>query len=771
LGSPKLYETGQDTVIPPFDYQYVREPSVNYVGENMSRRDWIEFKLNVDGKTVFEGEKYTSIVRRPDHEITLGTLAPGKHVISLSLTANYESSVGFVLQQLDLIEYGNHEFEIIGAPEYAAKNDVCRVLLKTNRFNVSINASGKTYFFEQAGLHGIQLPPVKKDSTITLSSDTFDDSFFVRFIPEEKDDLYLSTGDIIFIQHDPESILKYLEWYIGNRIGNAICLRHAYRWGGGRTLNPEIWKKLIPLLNELGISYTLMVDARELPGMNANPGDKLLQGIGYLGRQAHENDGAFCYWGKNFWMYSSIPGAFVDIFSRNVDKGGIYPQMRPCRLDDGTIWYFDPTVASDMKEAAAAFVENISQSRGESTRHSGPSPLFRYFFQAGYKFLIAEQMYGPEEIVLASLRGASKAYRANGFGSHLATQWSSIPHDTQEHAERYFLSLATCYLQGVTQINTEEGLYRMENRYANHDRFSRNAELHLEAHTRFRRFLETHRRHGKINVPVGVVQGRYDGWNIFSEESVWKRKGDYWKFNSSEESFDLLKVFYPRSLIRAIYRFPCPVSPQGWYTGTPYGLLDLTPFEGDWKNYRVLIFLGWHSFENGDGDKLLAYVKNGGTLLLSRKHLSISTERNHATVLPDDPALDSLLGKGWRTATGIIRHEVGEGKVIYFADEAYPGDKVIREEYEYEMKSLGEMIMHEECERGWIKANEDVNFSVYDCEDGIRVIYLLNIRWWDKRESEVTLLLEEKEIPIRVREGNIHILKIADNQLIDSESV
>ncbi len=754
LASPRLCPKGGDNVIPPYDRQQKREPKYCYVAENMSRRDWAEFECFVDGKCIFSGEKYSSIFRRPDCEIEIGMLAPGKHIMTLNFRNDYESAVGFVVQQLELLEYGNHAFEIIAVPEHLRENEPCRVLIKTPHENLDLEADGKTYKFTAPGLHALILPPLREDvQTITLKANGFSDSFTVRKTLSGCEALYLSTGDTVFAPQTLPDMERFLEWYLGNNLGNTICFRHSYRWGGGRFMNAEIWRKVLPLLREMGMHYILMIDGRELPGKNANPPESLIAGEGYLGRQAHENDGAFYYWGNTLWKPEPLLEPYADIFSRSVDKGGIQPHVRPKRNGSRAWWFFDPTDARDMKEAAEAIVRNIADAKGDSNRHSGPSTLFRYFFQAGYEFLLAEQMYGPEEVILSSLRGASKAYGANGFGAHLATQWSSTPHDTPEHAERYFLSLATCYIQGVTQINTEEGLDRMEKGFVDHDRFGSNCLRHQEAHTRFRRFMETHPRNGKIVVPIACIQGRFDGWCCFTRDNVWKREGDQWKFGEAEESFDLLNVFYPRSVFSDIYRCPCSVAPQGWYTGTPYGPIDLVPFEGEWNSYQAVIFLGWHTFQSEDGKKMLEYVQNGGTLLLSKRHLSTALEHDSAPIYQAEATLNELLGENWHN--GMIRRKIGAGEVICFTEELFPANPQIRANYENEMKKIAENICRGEAEKCWVEANEDVNFSVYEDENGNRAVYLLNIRWWDKKSSTVTLTRNGQKEPIILEEGII----------------
>ena len=756
LGTPRLFPGEGDSIIPDFDRQQDREPAYRYVADNMSRRDWLEFECRIDGTPVFRGGKYSAIFRRPDFEIALGELAPGRHTVSLHFLNDYESAVGFVLQQLELLEYGNHEFEIIAAPEFVSGDEPCRVLIRTTRTGVELTAGTEKFHFDQPGLQVLRLA-LPRDGAETvrlrLESAGFADGFTVRRTAGGGDPILLSTGDAIYVPATPADMERFLEWYLGHRLGNAICFRHSYRWGGGRHPDRRIWERLVPLLRELNVPYHLMVDGRELPGMNSNPSDELLASPVYLGRQAHENDGSFCYWGNSLWGRSELPEPYADILSRGVDKGGIQPHVRPKRRGGRAWWFFDPTDAADMKEAAEAFVRNLADARGESTRHSGPSTLFRYFFQAGYRFLLAEQMYGPEEVVLAALRGASRAGGSGGFGAHLAAQWSSTPHDAPEHAERYFLSLATCYLQGVTQINLEEGLYRMEKDFAAHDRFSDCCRRHREAHTRFRRFLETHPRRGELVTPIACIQGRYDGWSCFCRDNVWRREGEQWRFGEAEESFDLLTVFYPRSRLESIYRCPCPAEPQGWYSGTPCGPVDLVPFEGDWGRYRALIFLGWHSFLPPDGERLLEFVRSGGTLLLTRRHFSATLKHDGAPEYRNDPALDELLGPDWRNASEKFRRRrIGAGEINVFMTDSYPA--AIRADYSREMRRIADRISAEEAARGWIKGNADVNFAVYE-ENRRRKACLLNIRWWDRQTSAVIRQNAGTELALTVPFGEI----------------
>lgn len=763
FGSPRLYGQGMDNVIPPLDHTQSRFPEYNYIGENVSRRDWPEFRILVDGKTIFQGKKYTSIYRRGEFEIPAGVLEPGEHRLEVFLCADYESAVGFLFQKVELFEYGNREFEIIAAPEYAKENLPLKVLAATNQPDLAIHWHGGETVLPEPGLHVLTLPPIPAgvcQKEITLVSAHASDSFTViQSVRGADDGVRLSTSDAVFIHQDRESFQNYLEWYRQNQVGNLMAFRPAYRWSGSTECDPEVWAMLQKYLNALGMDYTLILDGRELPGKNANPPPGMLSGPHFHGRQSHENDGSFCYWGNQLWKKEPLPEPYADLLARGIDKGGIQPHVRPKRTDQGAWWFFDPYKAHDLKEAAEDFIRNLADARGDSTRHSGPSVLFRYFFQAGYDYLLAEQMYGPEEFVLAALRGASSAYQAKGFGTHNATQWSSTPHDTPEHAERYFLSLATAYINGAGDINVEEGLWRMEKGYVDYDRYSRNCLRHLEAHTRFRKYLETHTRRGRMCLPFAILQGQYDGWNMFADQApLWLREGEMWKPGSAEKSFQLCKLLLPLNELHSIYKPQCPVAPCGWYSGTPYGAFDLAPCETDWNRYRYLVFLGWNTWSDEQGRKMAAFVENGGHLLLSKRHLSQSLLHNGEGVYAPHPLLSHLLGPDWMTQTGLSRRCCGKGSVVYFAADLYPAD--IPELYRAEMRSFLDKMIEEEQGRGWMCGGNAVETPAWDLATGERVFYLLNIRWWDRKTEAADLLIGDCRYQVEVPYGAIYSLTV-----------
>lgn len=759
IGSPRLFLPGMDTVIPPLVPDNRHWTRMNWLGENLSKSEWPEFELLINGKKACRGAFFSPVVRAPDFDMPLPSLS-GKCRLELKLLRSHPHALPFVIRRAEVHEESARPVEIVAVPEYVCENQAFPVLIERNhngQWNldvIRVNA-GKAC---PAPEYAVDIQHGRQETIRPR-----------RVVRHGNDGITLSTGDAVYVPQTRHDFLRFIAWYTANRIGNSICFRPVYRWCGSREVNTEAWKAAIRILNQLGMKYHLMVDGRELPGMNANPPDRLLAGRNYMGRQAHEQDGAFCYWGSN----SRKESLFADLFYRAKDNGGIQPAVRPpVRQGDVAICFFDNMQARDMKAGAKYFVSNLKRGKGTSTRHTGPSTLFRYFFQAGYDWVGAEQMYSAEEIVLSAARGATRAYGRKEFGAHLAVQWSSCPHDTQAHADRYFLSLATCYMQGVGNINTEEGLYRMESKYAEHDRFSHACEIHRQANTKLRRFMETHTRRGTLRAPLAVLQGRHCAWRCFGRGPAWNSARPEFAFGPPEESFDLLKIFFPRSVLDAIYRNSCTDDqPFGWYTGTPFGPVDLLPLEAPaevLETYRAAAFLGWNTFHEPDFRKLLDFVENGGTLLFARPHVSTEVRRQQPASLPDSKALDALLGRGWETKAGRLQRSVGQGSVIYYGNDLYPCDKAIRKAYENDLAALGTLAIQAERPRGWIEANQDIAFTAFDWPDGkTRTLYLLNTDWWSKdRAHSARLLLGPRRFEIPVRFGRIETITVCGDTAI-----
>jgi hypothetical protein len=306
---------------------------------------------------------------------------------------------------------------------------------------------------------------------------------------------------------------------------------------------------------------------------------------------------------------------------------------------------------------------------------------------------------------------------------------------------------------------------------------------------------------------MAFLHGNFDAWTGFARGQVWGQEGEEWAFGYPEESWDLLKEFYPLSAIEPLYRLPCPNEPQGYYTGTPFGVTDILPVESDvetMEKYKVLAFLGWNTAEPSQIDKLVKFIENGGTLLLGWPHLYTCVRRSDAfgnnPEILDNKYINALVGleiqefiktefenktvtagrvllKGAvaviQNADGIpivVENKLGDGKVLFINIRAYPAEDSVKGLYTRLLNQLGHYMVELERERGWLSCSNEIGFTVYDhnVPGKLRTIYFINVDWWNDEciPSEAYLFWGDRDIKMDVTRGNINILTLSEKWAI-----
>ena len=422
----------------------------------------------------------------------------------------------------------------------------------------------------------------------------------------------------------------------------------------------------------------------------------------------------------------------------------------------------NPNHPRDLRLGMNYAVERLKVTRGDSmTRHTGPTVQFRCFMQAGYDWVGLETMYTTLEPHIAFLRGTAKAYVLKSWGVHNAVQWSSTPHDTPDRIRRFRLSLYDAYLQGATDINTEEGLWRLEEYYSGFHRFNDACIDHRKQQEDFYRYVLTHSRTGEFYTPMALLQGKYDPWKGFENSAPcgWRES-----YGEAEDSWQLLKTVYPLSKPgEPLYFHNCPSDrPMGYYTGAPKGNVDVLPIEcalDKMNGYKALAFVGYNCADKESFEKLESYVRMGGKLIMTRAHRTVTT--GYEDICKKNLAYDQSVPLGFAdgeqvfakdlyngqqidvcvnakdseilvyTDSGkplVCRYTYGCGEVVLFNVNAYPAHPAIKELYEKVLKETQTQLV--ECESIWVEANERVQFAVYNQDDGAKHIYFLAVDWY-----------------------------------------
>ena len=783
IESPVLSCNGKNTV-PEFATPTTARENFDWTAMNISKKEWPRFSVSVNGKEFFCGEVFERCHVASEWSVVIpqGLLTSGDNRLEIKHISDYHDVLPYTFHEISLIERSACDFEVVSVTPAAGVGGTLPVLIKTRTDNMRVTfgcPSGKLkgkeeYIFEKAGLHGIQLEAVATGSDV---------EFFFAYNGEEvkaicpllckkeKDGVIVGSGDMIYIHQDKESFEEFLCWYLSNNVGNLLTMRPTYRWSGTRVFDRELWRDFARVLNELGIKYSLMVDGRELPGVDCNAPDFVIAGEGFLGRQLHERDGAVYYWGVN--TYDTIEQL------QEIEMGQRIFRERPeythterspeaCVYEDGKVYrYRTHNVPHDYKAGHDYSVKRLSDMRFSATRHTGPTVMFKSFTDAGFKTVGAETLDSSLEPQLAFIRGVSQQ-AGTPYTVHHALQWGSTPHDRPDHSERYRLANYISYMQGAGEINTEEGLWRMEEMFSKFHRFTPCLKDHIDVNAEFYRYILSHTRKGRFYTPIAFISGKYDGWLNFGSTRIW----GIWALANGEpeQSWDkCLQLFYPKNVLSGFLSFKYVEKddePLGYFTGTPLGNPDVIPFDASYdmiEKYRLLCFAGYNKAEKEDFDKLYSLCENGSHLILSRAHFATETDIHKVrsgdlsllchklSFVDGECEFESKTYKGKPVKVCVnckegfeviescddgtpllIKYRLAKGFVTILNAPVFPSNEAVCGLYTSYIEKCTADANSEDCVN--VLCGDDVQYTMYDCGDE-RHIYLLAVDWYNKSTS------------------------------------
>ncbi len=768
--SPYLINDGVDLAkpfAPSRDYN-----DFDWIGEGFSLTERPKFIIKVNGTEVFNGRKVETCdcFSGVEFSIPAGTLKQEDNVIEVEYPK--ENVKNFEIKEARLISMPK-KFEILAVDSIVPLAKSFGVLVYSPS-KVLPKITCEDFEFLGAenykkGYNVLTFKPKKLGKKLKLKLNTR--VCYLEVIDKQPDGIITGTGDAICVPQNTDDFVEYLSWYINNGVGKLLTFRSNYRWGRNSECNNKFWKEIIPLVCGMGIYYSMMIDGRELNGCNSAPDVKLIESEYFLGEQTHEMDGSYSYWAQQ--LNNPQVETFYHALSRKIKKTGIYGKCSPVYSDNGTPkLFYSEDAGSNVKEVYEQFLDNIKKTGAQgATRHTGVTPFFNTFLKVGYKWVGYESMYGTHELLFGAVRAMSKSIGQNSFGAHAALQWSTMPLETRGHLLRYQISLNLSYMHGVTEINTEEGLWRFSNGYVDYDHFSKPCIDHLNVQRKFNEFVTRNERKGKLKTDIAMIMGKYDGNDCFSCAQVFGHTGEEWKKGAPEQSWDLLKVFYPQADINAIYyyiinggvnafsekdktlietlkglyRDVIDEKQVGYYTETPYGVIDIIDESADnYSDYKLLFFTGWNTADEAQLKKFCKFVENGGTLMLAKPHLYTSVDRAKV-----------LKGKGEVIQSGYLKKllsYVETGRVIYFDKDKFP----INYKKDY-AKALTEMAKKFGGKN--VRNTNRISYTEYETDEGT-VIYLQNIGWWTNKPATCEVKVDGEWKKIKVSGFDIKIIRL-----------
>jgi len=294
-----------------------------------------------------------------------------------------------------------------------------------------------------------------------------------------------------------------------------------------------------------------------------------------------------------------------------------------------------------MKDAHQAYVDRIGrdfEGHGECGRVLGEgAPVFHYDYEAGVDIAMAESPCGNTVLLLAAIRGASRAYGKKLSGFHVACHVHQQP-KWRENAVMWSQCLCLGYMYGLNIMYDEESalLTSHGDEYGFNDPIPTDRRRRMQA---FNFYARSHPRLGSPAVRTAFLQGNHSvitaGLSITPPTgvSVWGRLGpetSEWNYSTPEKGLEYVDVFLPGVWLAPIAQDPHSI--RRWLSGTPFGSIDLVPATTSasvLQPYDLLFLLDWNTMTDDIYQALKSFVEAGGTLVTSLAQLSTLETRRH----------------------------------------------------------------------------------------------------------------------------------------------
>ena len=274
--------------------------------------------------------------------------------------------------------------------------------------------------------------------------------------------------------------------------------------------------------------------------------------------------------------------------------------------------------------------------------------LNNYNIEVGVDMPFCEMPCANPEAIIPALRGAARAAKSPLWGTYIAHEWyAGMRHFDTLKKKRFEMCYKYCYLMGSEVFCLESGISKIQSYGVDLPEDNEIARANSEVVYRLaKKMLADERPKGGPRARVAFVQGNLDSYSgSWGGGYAWSQFKEDWAYGDAEHAWKILKEinkkrdwFEPDSYERA------GIDVSAGVCEGSYDILPATASLEAMQRYETLIFVGWNTMTAELYEKLVAYVKNGGKLLIGAAHMSTDPKRGAAPAYLNGGDYSELLG-------------------------------------------------------------------------------------------------------------------------------
>lgn len=638
--------------------------------------------------------------------------------------------------------------DLLSLPGFAVgmQTGFCSVARKNRPFTLSFFTAGEAFAVSDvSGCKVLAVTEWEKETFLRLEAWEDDPvctitiggketaALLPHIAPASEDVCLVGTDSDDHRHDDSDETDRILEIFTNTSMGDFWQARpHPVR--NYRDLSAkETWGKRMDRLRGFGIRISQADGEKTMPWLHRLCGDS------YIGSHFHEAYLYFC---------AALERSEEMVQLLRID----FPKLR---------------ASESFGETKALFVEALKdmyascQDNPGMTSVGSPSLLTVYEAKAGFERVTIEPVSN-----IALLIGAVRGAKPKMWGAHVPTDWYFGEPNDRVKSRKFLLAMQMLYLSGADYVYAENALFKT-NAFSREDWEDPFCVENRRHQREFYAYKQLHPREGKLQKDLAVIYGNHEFflWHTDDRIAELPENGDWdqklwgkWEDNRHHKLWRAMDAWLPLAENQHSRKNALNLD---IFSGTPYGAVDIVPYEEDYTPYKVVALLGWNTCEAGFARKLRSFAENGGQVFVSRCHFN-TTDRCDRPFVYDEEQIGLLLGREEKTpfaygedgAVSVWKIAIGKGVLYYGTYGDYTCTPLRMDTMQAVLKAMGQATAQAVCD------DPNIFFTLRIAEDGRRILDALNVCPNGKEEAYTISLTDGRTVTGTSAPGRIqqHIL-------------